>query len=351
MSNVSLESKRRILTEDPPDLWASWAGPTLGPYQNAGVLGDLTDVWTESDMERAFHDTAREAVRFDGAYRGVPLNVQRTNLLFHNVELVERAGVDPVGISDPREFLEVLGQVDDAIDENAFVMGFVQPFASQGLYMWEGIYLGLHGPDSYSDLVDGEGGRHRSEVESALSVLDRLFEYANDDAIIITEGDEEQRFFDQQAAFRMQGMWSGLGLAASDIDYGTDWGITPQPGTQGSHVINMDGSRSRRTRRTPSRRRPFSSTRGRPTASSGSTWPRSLSRPGRTPPLDGYPDFLQEQARDFRRTDSHLPSIAHGFAVSPELLVDLEIAFSEFINDRDVDRATDEFVSVFSSIE
>lgn len=351
VSNVSLEAKQRILTENPPDLWACWVGPNLQPYQNAGVLADLTDVWTETGMERAFHDVAREAVRFDGAYRALPLNVQRTNLLFSNERLVERAGVDPDRVGDPREFVELLAQVDDAIEADAMVVGFVQPFASQGLYMWEAVYLGLHGPAAYSDLFEGGASRRREEAAEALSVLEEILAYANDDAINTSEDVESARFANGEGAFRMQGMWAGLNLSHTDLAYGTGWDAGAFPGTRGTHVINMDGFAVPSDPPHPDAMRKFVSFAG--SADGIDRFNRAKrSIPPRTDvAVDGLPPFVADQTEQFRRADSHLPSVAHGFAVPPQALIDLEVCFADYVADRDVDAAADTIVETLGGVE
>lgn len=345
--NVSLEAKRRILTADPPDLWAGWVGPDLQPYYEADVLGDVTTVWTESDMERQFVDAAREAVRFGDAYRGVPLNVQRTNLLVCNVAQCEQAGVDPTGIADPRAFCEALEQLDDAVDGPPLIVGFIQPFASQGLYMWEGIYLGLHGRRAYRDLVEGRAGRRRSEAEEALALFDRILGLANDDALHVTEAAEDERFANGDGAVRMQGMWAGLNLASADLDYGTDWEFAPQPGTDGLHVINMDGLAMPSNGPSPDATARFLAHAGSPAGIDAFNRVKKSIPPRTDVSLDGYPPFVREQAEDFRRADDHLPSMAHGFAVPPEALIDLEVAFADFLDSRDAAATARELVDVF----
>jgi len=348
VSNVSLEAKQRILTENPPDMWACWVGPNLQPYHNAGVLGDVTDVWTDSGMERAYHDVATDAVRFDGAYRGVPLNVQRTNLLFANLPLVEKAGVDPGRVDDIREFVDLLAQVDDAIEEDPMVVGFVQPFASQGLYMWEAIYLAMHGERAYRDLVGGDARSHRSEVKQALSMLEEILTYANDDAINTTEGTESDRFARGKGAFRLQGMWAGLNLSHTDLEYGTGWDAMALPGTGGQHVINMDGLAVASDAPHPDSTASFVEFAGSTDGIEGfNRAKRSI--PTRTDvPTDGLPPFVAEQTEAFRRSNSHLPSIAHGLAAPPETLVDLEVAFADYISSRDPDAAAGDIVAAFA---
>lgn len=348
-ANISLEVKVRILTENPPDVWASWVGPHLQPYHETGVLGDVTDVWTDSGMERAFHETAKEAVRFDGGYAGVPLNVQRTNTLIYNVDLLERASVDPARIGDPREFVEALEQIDDAVDAAPIVIGFVQPFASQGLYMWEGVYMGLHGPDAYRDLLNGNAGRRRSELASSLSVLNRILEIANDDAVQVSEDVENRRFVEGEGAIRMQGMWAGLGLTNSDMEYGTGWEMAGQPGAQDVYAINMDGLAVPATASNPENAAEFVRAAGSTEALDGFNRQKNTIPPRDDVSLDGYPAFIREQAEGFRRADDHLPSMAHGFAVPPETLIELEVCFADYVADRDPEATADELVTIFES--
>jgi len=58
--NLSLAVKSRILKENPPDSWLEWPGKNLQPYTDAGVLGDVSPVWTGGDMEQALRDFCAE---------------------------------------------------------------------------------------------------------------------------------------------------------------------------------------------------------------------------------------------------------------------------------------------------
>jgi glucose/mannose transport system substrate-binding protein len=346
--NVSLETKRRILTRNPPDVWAEWPGPSFEPYERVGVLGNATGVWENSDMERAFHDVAKNAVHLGGEYRGVPLNINRVNHLYYNIDLVEGAGVDPEAIGDPREFIEALAQVDDAVEADGLVMAFLQPFASEGLQLWESLYLGQHGPEAYRDLIEGSADRRRQEISEALDLLSRLFEYANDDAANLHIDHEGDRFANGEAAFRIQGMWGVLGHPEG-YEYGTDWDHVPMPGTEGTYLINMDALAMPANPPHPDSAEAFLETMG--SAQGIDRWCRSKQAipPRSDVSADGYPRFVREQIEGFSRARTHLPSIAHGLAVEPEPLVELEVAFSEFTDARDVGAATDSLVSAFES--
>jgi glucose/mannose transport system substrate-binding protein len=68
--------------------------------------------------------------------------------------------------------------------------------------------------------------------------------------------------------------------------------------------------------------------------------PKKGSIPPRTDvPQDAFGPFLQSQMQEFKNSEAQPPSTAHGLAVDPETLTNLEDAMATFISSWNVNRA------------
>ena len=345
--NLSLTVKSRILKENPPDVWIEWPGKNLTPYVEAGVLADVSEVWTESDMERAYLDGPRNAAVFDEAYHAVPLNIHRINNLFYNVDLAAEAGVDPSQVSSPRGFVELLQQVETETGRVGMMLPMKNPWTV--LQLWETVLLGEHGHEVYQSVADGAAGRHRDAIADALDIVSAYADLATDDALYVSLTDANERFIDGESVFFHQGDWAAGAYTETDgFEYGSDWEHVPFPGTERMYAMNMDAVIASATAAADADavetflqyvgsadgQRQFNQKKG--------------SIPPRTDVSMGeFTDFLREQHADFESSRAQPLSITHGLGVRPEQLIELKTVMSSFVAERDVSGAASELVSAF----
>ncbi|MFW6017302.1 MAG: ABC transporter substrate-binding protein [Halapricum sp.] len=344
--NLSLVVKSRILKEEPPDAWIEWPGKNLTPYVEAGVLADVSSVWTETDMQRQYLDGPRKAAVFDETYHAVPLNIHRINNLFYNVDLAVEAGVDPSRVSSPREFVEVLQQVEAETGRVGMLLPMKNPWTV--LQLWETVLLGEHGHGVYQSVTDGEAGQHRRAIEDALDIVSAYAELATDDALYVSLTDANERFIDGESVFFHQGDWAaGAYTEADGFRYGSDWEHVPFPGTAGRYAMNMDAVIASETSDNDEAVEAFLRYAG-----SADGQRRFNQKKGSIPPrtdvsMGQFTDFLQRQHEDFESSRSQPLSITHGLGVRPEQLIELKTAISSFVADRDVGAAASELVAAF----
>ncbi|QSG05512.1 ABC transporter substrate-binding protein [Halapricum desulfuricans] len=343
--NLSLTVKSRILKENPPDVWIEWPGKNLTPYVDAGVLGDVSGVWTETDMERAYLDGPRSAAAFDGTYRAVPLNIHRINNLFYNVDLAVEAGVDPSRVSSPREFVDLLRQAEAETGAVGMLLPMKNPWTV--LQLWETVLLGEHGHDVYRSVTDGEASRHRGAIEDALDIVSAYADLATDDALYVSLTDANERFIEGESVFFHQGDWAAGAYTETDgFRYGSDWDHVPFPGTEGRYAMNMDAVIASAT----------TDDEGVDAflryAGSADGQRRFNQKKGSIPPrtdvsMAEFTEFLQRQYEDFESSRSQPLSITHGLGVRPEQLIELKTSIASFVADRDIDSTATELVAAF----
>jgi len=342
--NLSLAVKSRILKEDPPDVWIEWPGRNLQPYVDAGVIGDLTDVWTGGEMKGVYLDGPKSAAQFDGSYRAVPLNIHRINNLFYNVELAEAHGIEPRAIDSPRRLADRLAVIDDGVTGMLFPMK--NPWTV--LQLWETVLLGEYDHETYRAVIGGSAGAHRRAVRDALGIVRKFATVAPDDKLYTSLTDANERFVDGESVVFHQGDWAaGAYTDAAGFDYGTDWDHVPFPGTEGLYAMNMDAVIAAGTVENPEAVAAFLSYAG-----SADGQRRFNGEKGSIPPrtdvdVSQFTPFLRDQQSSFQSSRAQPLSITHGMAVRPDQLIELKTAMSTFVGTWDADAAAEDVVAAF----
>ncbi|MFB6151367.1 MAG: ABC transporter substrate-binding protein [Haloarculaceae archaeon] len=343
-SNHGLAIKSRILRENPPSLFVEWPDRNLEPYDQAGALRDLTPVWEDNGWFDAFIEGPRESLHVGDRYVGVPVDLHRMNNLFYRVGLVEELGVDPSRVSDPREFLEVLRQCEDA-----GVVGMEQPMRdpSDVLQLLTNVFIGQFGAEAFAELTRERPAARETELEEALRLLEEYSRLASDDAYFLDMVAANDRFVDGDSVFFHQGDWmAGEYADVADFDYGTGWGHAVFPGTEGVYTMGGDAVVAAADAEFGPAARTFLEFVGSPEALELLNRVKGSIPPRRDISLDSYPEFLQEQFADFERA-RHFPA-SHALQVSPEAFVEAKAAISDFIAERDVQRTTRDLVEAYS---
>jgi glucose/mannose transport system substrate-binding protein len=343
--SVRFKVKTDLLKQDPPDVWFDWPGANLAPYLDTGVLADITDLWSDNDLEAAYLDGPASLSRFDGRYYAVPLNIHRINNLFYNVPLVEEAGVDPTAADSPREFISILEQVED-LD----AMGLIQPMKNPWptVQLWATVLLGQTGVDTYTEIVEGDARLNSGAIETTLELLARYMEFTTDETLFYDITDAHSRFAQGESVFYSMGDWAVSTFEdKSGYDYREDWNSVPFPGSEGLYPTNMDAAIS-----SGFGEQSESVTAFLETAASVEGQVAFNKSKGSIPPRTDVPereftDFQRDQMEAFQRSQAQPPSIAHGLAVTPEQRIELLSTFAEFANETDVDSTASELVRIF----
>lgn len=342
--DLSLTVKSRILSENPPSTWVEWPGKSLEPYMEAGVLGDISELWTETDMETAYLEGPRNLARVDGEYVAVPINIHRLNSLFYNVELVEEYGLDPGQIDDPRAFLSVLEDIDEES-----IVGLQQPMKNPWtvLQLFSMLLIGQFGPEAYRQITAGNGPAYENEIRETVALLDDYADLASEDATFVGMVEANEQFIDGESIFFTQGDWvAGTYRDVDGFDYGSDWDHVPFPGTEGVYAMGMDAIVASFDQQDNEDTRTFLEFVGSPTALQAYNQEKGAIPPRRDVPIDSYPPFLQDQYRDFKQSREQVGSDA--LETHPERFVDAKAVLARFVADRDIESTTQDFLEAYS---
>jgi glucose/mannose transport system substrate-binding protein len=338
--------KNRVLNQNPPSTFQIWPGKSLTPYLEGDILNDIGEsVWT-SEVRDAYLDGVEALAKPDGTYVAVPLNIHRLNNLFYNTSVMESAGVDPSSITDPQSLLDAMETISNETD--AAPMAQQTQSAWSTIQLWEDVFVGLHGVDTYMDVLDGNVEANESAVKEALDIVTQYREYFNQDAGSISWDQANSKVINGDAAMIHQGDWAaGQYKATSDYEFGNQWDYVPFPGTGGVYHIVSDSFVNPANNPSPDTTRKFlqycASVEGQEIFN-----PIKGSIPPRTDvPTDEFGPFLTSQIEDFGNSDRQPPTIAHGTGVTPEVKSNVEGVFAGFLEQWNVDSAYNGLVGAF----
>lgn len=143
------EIRSAVESDNAPTLIYGWAGNDLVRYVADGDVVDLTDR-VDPVLDRALPSVADNGT-VDGRTYAVPVNQTQPVVLYHNVDVLKRAGVEPPETFD--DLLDAIPQLQDA---------GVRPIALAGGSQWpELMYLQyltdrIGGPEVFQRVVAGE---------------------------------------------------------------------------------------------------------------------------------------------------------------------------------------------------
>ncbi|WP_266076345.1 ABC transporter substrate-binding protein [Haladaptatus caseinilyticus] len=345
--NLKNVIKKRVLNSDPPSTWQAWPGKNLHPYVEADKLEDIGEsVWSKNDMKNAYLKGPKEAAKPNGKFVTVPLNIHRLNNLFYNVEVVEKAGVDPSSISKPSDLVDAMKTVEN--NTNAVGMAHQTKSGWSTLQLWAQVLLGEHGEQTYAAFTDGKVKQNKQAVKQSLSLVKEYHKHFNGDAGSIDWQQANKKLINGKAAFIHQGDWAaGMYRAQDSFEFEKQWNMVPFPGTKGKYSLVMDSFPFPKNNPTKEETKKFLQYVGSVDAQERFN-PKKGSIPPRTDvPKDKFGPFLSRQMDQFKSSKSQPPSIAHGLATTPETLTKLDDAATSFNSSWNVDKTYNKFVSAF----
>lgn len=319
----------RLDADEPPSSFACRPGRNLERYRHhLGAVAD--DVRRNGDPSAVSVPEVRELCRVDDERVAVPVGTYRTNRLFYDVRAVEDAGVDPDSLSDLSDLLDALDRVAENTDATPMAHALQGPWST--LQLFAAVLLGREASDAYAAFVGGEGadGAVRRALETTATILSN---YVADDAGSIVPVEATASFASGEAAFLQQGTWAATDLREDGYAYGEDWGSVAFPGTEGTFVLRLDSFVA-----------PVDDAGENPSPRATETWlshvadagvqatfnARRGSVPTRTDAsTEPFDPFLTGLIEQFRAADRRPPSLAHGLAVAPDRLSEMESVVAE----------------------
>ncbi len=333
--NMKALLETRMLGGEPPDSFQVHIGRELiDSHVIAGRMEPLGWLYEELGLYDVIPAEVVEIASYEGEPYSVPVNIHRSNVMWYRPSRLAEVGVETPPATW-EEFFEVAEMLSEAgipaiaIAEQGNGGGFSG-------HVFENILVSVMGAEKYNGLFDGSTGWDDPDVTESLEIMNRLYDYANQDYLSTSWGDINDRFVaDDGPAMMVMGDWThGVMLSKGFEDY--HW--TTSPGTEGLYMVLSDSFglplNAPNRDNTIAFLKVIASVEGQDAFNvvKGSI-------PARVDTDRSiYDEYLTGSIEAFE-ADVSVPSIQHGAAAKQSFLVDYDIAMADLGTNRNVAQA------------
>lgn len=232
---------KQVLANDlaagkPPSTFQAHAGAELGDYIRNGQVDDVSALYSEFGLDKAFPQSLIDNLTVDGKIYSVPANVHRANVVWANPAVLKKANLDatkaPASVDAWIADLEKL-KAAGVKAPLATSKGFAQEM------VMEAVLLAELGPDKFTGLWKGETDVMGADVTAALEKFKKVLSYSNADREAIDWPDALQYVNKGQAAYTLMGDWVAAQQLADKVP-DTAYTYWPAPGTAGNFQYLAD---------------------------------------------------------------------------------------------------------------
>lgn len=200
-----------------PDIFYYDAGPAfLGQLVGAGLVYDLTEVYSETAWDERLVEWAAGRVTYDGRIWGVPNEIEYTNV-YYNKEIFEELGVadlvvpaeansNVMTLESFQDYVEILeaAQADDLIP-----ISFGNRDPGRGGHLFSYFVTLTAGKEQIDEILFGDGSWTEPEIVRAWEIFQRFDEegFYPDSANAVSYDEGNALFFQGRAATNITGTW------------------------------------------------------------------------------------------------------------------------------------------------
>jgi glucose/mannose transport system substrate-binding protein len=237
-SNARVDLAKRLQDDEPPDVWQTFTGRSVQGYARRDVVRSIAPVFARDDLRARLHPTIRRSLMRDGRPYGVPTGAHRSNVLWFNTRLLERAGVSPPSTGYTlATFMADLEKVK-ASGAVPLCLGGKDRFTRAELF--ENTLLSVIGTGGWRDMVDDDLDWRSDRVQTALKRFGDILGYSDPQASRLTWDRATKKLAAGDCAFEsMNDSAFGELISAGAVE-GKDFGATAFPGTGDSFLAVVD---------------------------------------------------------------------------------------------------------------
>jgi glucose/mannose transport system substrate-binding protein len=326
---------KQVLANDlqagkPPSTFQAHAGAELSDYINAGQVDDVSNLYQEFGLDKAFPQNLIDNLTIDGKIYSIPANVHRANVTWTNPAVLKKANLDatkaPASVDAWMADMEKL-KAAGVKAPLAISKGFAQEM------LVEVVLLAELGPDKFNSLWKGEGW-DGADVTAALEKYKKLLTYTNADREAIDWPDALGYLNKGQAGYFVMGDWVAAQQLADKVP-DTAYTYWPSPGTAGNFQFLSDSFTLPTNGQNPDGAKCWLKVTGSAEGQKAfNTKKGSIPARSDAQPAD-YPKYQQSAMADWKK-DKIVPSCAHGAACTAGQNNDILSAISQFSGSPDV---------------
>jgi glucose/mannose transport system substrate-binding protein len=327
--------QKLVLAGQAPDAFQVHAAYEAQPYFDAGLLSPIDYIWKQNNLEAVVPPVIQDMNRFNGHYYAVPVDVHRSNVVWYNKKVLDKAGIDPKTLTTWDSFFAACDKLK--------AIGITHPIAMGSSWAtshpFEQIMAG-EGISFYQDWVNGKiTSPDNTKLIDALTTFKKYLLYVNPDYATLTWDQATKNVINGTAAFNVMGDWENGEFTLIGMKYGIDYGSFVVPGTSGMYGLVIDS---------------FEHPTGITHPTNSDRWLTLVSsKEGQDTfnPLKGsisarsdmdetkYGLYQQSAIKDFKTAIHMYPSVVHGSGAPVSFKLKLFDIISQFAIDADVSKA------------
>ena len=237
-SNAIVELAKRLQDGDPPDVWQTFAGKSVQGYASRGQVRSVESLFEGEDLAARMNPTILRSVMRGGEPYGVPTGAHRSNVLWFNKKVLEKAGVSPPSSGYTHAaFLADLEKVK-ASGAVQLCLGGKDRFTTVELF--ENTLLGSIGISGWKDMVGDDLDWRGRRVQTALKRFGAILAYTDPEASRLTWDQATKKLAAGECAFESMNDSAFGELTAAGAKEDEDFGATTFPGTDDSFLAVVD---------------------------------------------------------------------------------------------------------------
>ena len=330
--------KPLVIAGEAPDAFQVHAGYEMKPYVDGGYLDSINDFWGSQGFDTIFPAVVKDMVNFGGNYYGVPLDIHRANVVWYNKHIL-----DANNITYPITTWDAFFAACDKLSQNATLMSdskfSVISLGDQGPWAAAHVLeqmMASEGIGFYQDFINGHvTDASNAMLRDALTKFTKYLNYTNANHATLTWDGATGLIISNESAFNIMGDWANGEFLKAGATYNVDYGTFPVPGTSNMYGLVVDCFEHPKNVKHPA---------------NSLNWLREVgSKEGQNAfnPLKGsicartdcdaslFDTYLQSAMQDWK-TDTIVPSLAHGAAASQGWLQEASDAVTAFVTDGNV---------------
>jgi glucose/mannose transport system substrate-binding protein len=237
--------KARLNAGDPPDSFQAISGVDLMHWVDLGKMEPITDLADQHGWSNAFITPVTELLSRDGQLYAVPINIERDNNLYYNVELLNRYGVAP-----PRSLAEFYTACETLQAQSVTPLAIPAQDWVLALVAFETLMPALNGGEFYLDFMRGKVDPKGPELRAFFEELAKVLRCSN-----VTDPDNDtwesaaEQLYRGDAGMLVMGDWAKGYLERErkkDMNGpqrpgwkpGVDFDVVPGLGSDGYYTFN-----------------------------------------------------------------------------------------------------------------
>lgn len=237
-SNVAVALAERLRGGNPPDVFQTFIGASLEEYVARGRIADISAAFQKDNLATALPAAIMDAVTVDGKQFGVPSGAHRSNMVWFNTGVLEKAGIKaPADGYSSDAFLADLEALKKA-GVTPLCLGGKDNFTTAELF--ENILLSKIGGDGWASIIKDRFEWDGAPVKSALQQLDTILNHADPAARTLTWDQATKKLASGGCGFLVMNDSVYGELRADGAEEGKDFGYVAYPETADDFLAVVD---------------------------------------------------------------------------------------------------------------